>query len=371
MRQLNLKQKGAFDFVKDQTKGNGLSTYGGGLNEAARLWMQTLQNMLMHLFNTVYVCYFSFEGLVAKFFQKWNAELSKAVENEEGGFFGTSRGVELTDDPELLKRAINNCKEENVTHLFFSGGDGTARQVAELAPEFEKEGINLVFTLPNTVDGINGGYSIGLSMAVKAYVKLIRNLASSNLRTRNNMQWTVSAMILQGRNRDEILADVTKELEGKSIAGFKPDEYVLIVLPTNIKWDAETLIKQVNEADKPVLILISEGTGLTETKIECMFTKKVRVHVLGHLAQVNGELDSVDKNEIRQISLAMFPKLKEGIAMNKSFTIVIDKKGNKFKARIEDIGYFAKRNPRQNGKASMNDCRVKVLERNLPRREAS
>ena len=116
---------------------------------------------------------------------EYNEETKEWLENLRGTFLGTCRGIDLTD-PELFEQSILTLRAYNVNTVMVCGGDGSARQCDEIADAFYKNGINIIFAVPLTVDGINGGWSIGLTQAVRECVRQIENIAATSLETRDN-----------------------------------------------------------------------------------------------------------------------------------------------------------------------------------------
>ena len=78
---------------------------------------------------------------------------------------------------------------------------------------FEEVGINIVFAIPLTIDGINGGISLGIEQATRESVRQIENMAATSLETRDNEAFGVLCAEIQGRNRDDITAETLKHFD--------------------------------------------------------------------------------------------------------------------------------------------------------------
>ena len=341
-----------------------LLIYGGGLcdcaNEFMRRFMQRIK--FTGLFKESYVGLFSFESLVdTQFIRKWDAEIQEHAENSFGGFFGTNRDVNLVD-PKLRKKAIQNLKERDIKWVFVAGGDGSARQTAEIADAFHKEGINFCFVMPCTLDGIEGGKSIGLNQAVKVSLKAIKCLASTCLMTREKYKYPILVVELQGRNRDDVLANVLKKLDKiitnpdwvEGDLGFTVPK--IYVVPANYSWTREALSQCVNSTSEPTLVLISEGASYIDedgkkkkqkrSDLGELFDRKTRNFKVGHLSQVNDCTDEADRNDISKMVNSAVRLIREKIQTDdEPFSLVYDFDGNTI---VESIDYYAKLNPREN-----------------------
>lgn len=244
----------------NKTNSNALLIYGGGLCDSANavMWMTADKLKQTKTFDKVFVARYSFEALLnLSLIQEWGQILCQEAELAHGGFFGTCRDVRLTD-PKLRDEAISNLKLKEITWIFVCGGDGSARNCAEMAEDFEKEGIKIGFLLPCTVDGIEGSRSIGIRPAVRASIDIINQLASTCLNTRTKFTAPGLIVELQGRNRDDILANVIVQTE---LCKFE-HKTLIYAIPANYKWNLESLVNQVNDSENaqtPVLVLVSEG----------------------------------------------------------------------------------------------------------------
>lgn len=189
---------------------NVLISFGGGLIDCA---MQVILRIALNLseaniFKKIFIGEYSFESFYTQdFVHEYNKELIKKVKGARGTRFGTCRGINLTD-PILLTKSIQFLKANNITTIIVIGGDGSSRQVAEISAAFKTMGINIIFAIPLTIDGINGGKSIGMVPAVRESIRQTENMVSTSLMTRDNEKFGVVAVELQGRNRDDIMANV-------------------------------------------------------------------------------------------------------------------------------------------------------------------
>lgn len=341
-----------------------LLIYGGGLcdcaNEFMRQFMQRIK--FTGMFKEYYVGLFSFESLVdPQFILRWTSGLEERARNSLGGFFGTNRDVNLVD-PELRQKAIQNLKEREIKWVFVAGGDGSARQTAEIADAFHKEGINFCFVMPCTLDGIEGGESIGLSQAVKVSVKTIECLSSTCLMTREKYQYPILVVELQGRNRDDVLANVLKELDRIiSYPSWTEGRLGLTIpkiyaIPANYSWSKEALKECVNSTSEPTLVLLSEGASYIDEEgkkkrqkksdLENIFNRKTRSFKVAHLSQVNDCTDDADREAISKMVRSAVFMIRESIQKEDlPFSLVYNKDG---RAIVKPINYYAKLNPREN-----------------------
>lgn len=355
-----------------------LLIYGGGLcdcaNEFMRRFMQRIQ--FTELFKEYYVGLFSFESLVdSQFIRRWDSEIQEHAENSLGGFFGTNRDVNLVDS-ELRNKAIQNLKERDIKWVFVAGGDGSARQTAEIAEAFHKEGINFSFVMPCTLDGIEGGKSIGLNQAVKVSLNAIKCLASTCLMTREKYKYPILVVELQGRNRDDVMANVLKKLDEiitnpcwvEGDLGFTvPKVYVI---PANYSWSREDLKECVNATAEPTLVLISEGASYIDENgkkvkqkrgdLEKLFDRKTRNFKVGHLSQINDCTDEDDKEEILRMVNSAVSLISEYIPKEDTpFSLVYSKDGN---VMVKSIDYYAQLNPRENQHPTLDSSLERLIQ---------
>lgn len=336
----------------DKTYGNALLIYGGGLCDSANAVMRKNADKLVEtqLFSRVFIGFNSFEAMLnPSFIKEWGHGLCQQAELAHGGFFGTCRDVWLTD-PKLHEEAVSIMKAMGIQWIFVCGGDGSARNCAEISGDFEKEGIKIGFVLPCTVDGIEGSRSIGIRPAVRASIDIIDQLVSTCLNTRTKFTAPGLVVELQGRNRDDILANVIFQIE---LCKFD-HKTLIFAIPANYEWNMEHLVNQVNNPENeqiPVLILVSEGATnklisrfdmKTFEFIQKQFNRKTRTFEIGHLTQMNGQTDEDDMAEIDQMIAMAFEPMKKAIEKGKSFSVAYTEKG----ATIEDINYYQVLNPR-------------------------
>lgn len=328
-------------------KGNVLIIHGGGLVDASLYVLMRIAYNMVKIFNQVFIGEYSFESFFTpSFIREYNDSLIKEVIGKRGTYFGTCRGIDLCD-PILFERAIKCLKERNITTIIVAGGDGSSRQIAETIEAFSARGINIIFPVPLTIDGINGGLSIGITEAVKESVRQIENITSTSLKTRDNCEFGVVMVELQGRNRDDIMAKVLKKIvKHNRIADFKLSEIMLKVVPANIETDEEKLIDEINNSSEKTLVLISEGakfknSNLTIDNLSKKINRKVRSLVVGHPSQSN--------NMTSTGSIGIYEQwVDEACAI-----IAEDPYGSYCIANIEGayykkpIDYYAKLNPRK------------------------
>lgn len=342
--------------------GNCLLIYGGGLCDPANLFMRLMADKLtrMELFDKVFVGFYSFEAMLNEnFIKEWNDDVRAEAENAFGGYFGTCRDVNLATDSDLANKAKEILKKNNIQWVFVGGGDGSARQCAEIANNFKKDGIKVAFVMPCTIDGIEGSMSIGLRQAVKVSCKIIEQLSSTCLNTRSN--FTAPGLIVetQGRNRDDILAGVTKEIHDGNVK--ISSDVSVIAIPANYDWNSKALVKKVNSPEMeqtPVLILLSEGASIKRKDLKAMLTRKVRSFEVAHLSQVNGMTDAEDVEFLNNMLESTTAMLARAIACDKPFSIAYELGG----VSIQKINYYAQCNPKNNQKPTMNSNLEKILD---------
>ncbi|MBP3708429.1 MAG: 6-phosphofructokinase [Clostridia bacterium] len=363
---------------------NALVIYGGGLCDSAAFSLSEFAQNLSrkNWFNHVYVGFYSFRSLLcSKFIKEWSDDEYIKTVCVKGGYFGTARETDLTE-PGLIEHAIEVCKEKNIKWIFLGGGDGSARQMAEIRKRFEEAGIYFVFFMANTIDGIEGGYSIGLKSAVAVSIDRIKNVASTCLRTLDGNKFPAVVVVLQGRNRDDILANVMYILDQmETIGDFKKEEIELIAIPANgYKWQKRQHVKDrlflgvdpVSEFEvygKPKLIIMSEGADFPtdEEVLKSITGVKTRVNVVAHESQVNGLTTCEEESEIITIIAKTMEILQDALSKEMSFTIVTEKNVyGSFSCRTEGPDYFAMNNPRAGQNPTLDSKLWAAIEKYLP-----
>ena len=334
-------------------KGNAVVIHGGGLVDPSKIVLMRLaKDLVKKVYDKVYIGKYSFISLYKpEFLVEYNKVLQVSVEDKRGGYFGTCRDVFLTD-PALAERAIACLKEREISTVIVAGGDGSSRQVAEIIETFSKNAINIIFAVPLTIDGINGGISIGVNEAVLESIRQIENMASTSLETMDGEEFGVVIIELQGRNRDDILAGVLSYFcDKKKVADCPISELLLKVIPATIWTNEEALIRQINNSSKRTLILLSEGAEIKMQNLSKKIVRKVRSLVIGHPSQANEMTTNyqrgVYENYIQYICntiIAFHPK--ESYCIESKALIIP-------KAAIQPIDYYAKLNPKKNQKAKL------------------
>lgn len=333
-------------------KGNVLIVHGGGLVDASKLIILWIARWLFQnaIYDTIYLGKYSFLSFYdLSLWLEYNEKLEQFLEDKRGTFFGTCRGIDMTM-PDILAKAIKTLKEANISTVIVCGGDGSSRNCAEIHEEFQKNGINIIFAVPLTVDGINGGYAIGIDQAEREVVRQIENVAATSLETKDNGQFSVVAMEIQGRNRDDILAKVLQHFWRKgAISDCDLQDINLKVVPANYETNEAVLIEEIKNSKQRTLLLVSEGAKLKVNKLQDMVTnRKVRTHVVGHAVQSNGMTTSEDMERYAEWLddvvrlIAHMPY--------ESYCIVNDGVSR----RREPIDYYAKLNPRDGQKAEIS-----------------
>ena len=335
---------------------NVIIIHGGGLCEPSKHVLMRIAENLSKIYDKTYIGRFSFESLYTpEFIIPYNDELIQKVNGKRGSYFGTSRGIDLYNDSVRFKKSVECLKKRNIKTIIVAGGDGSSRQVAEINEAFMKHGINIIFPIPLTIDGINGGLSIGINEAVKESIRQIENIASASLQTRDYEQYSVVMVELQGRNHDDIMANVLKffDIEGH-IADYRLEELTLKVVPTTLESDSEKLIDEINNSSKRTLILLSEGAKdrnpiLSIHELTKRIDRKVRSLVVGHPLQSNNMSSHEDimcyDDWINTVCWFI---------LNDPYTSYSIANNNKVFSK-KPINYYAELNPRNGQKAELSE----------------
>jgi 6-phosphofructokinase len=331
--------------------GNLLIIFGGGLIDCGKQVILRLARNLSKssCFKTIYIGQYSFESFYTpELLRVYNDDLKENVKNARGTIFGTCRDINLSD-PILFKESIKCLKEHNIFNIIVVGGDGSSRQVAEISEALEENGINIVFAVPLTIDGINGGASIGLNQASRESIRQIENIVSTSLQTRDAGKFGVVMVELQGINRDDILASVLLHfLKEQKIADNNLSDILLRVVPATIKSDYKKLVEEVNSSSKPTLILVSEGAKVKISTLKKLIDRKVRTVVVGHASQSNNSTTEEDLEEYDKWLDQVSGIIENDI--NNSFCLV-NHNGKIWKVPID---YYAIHNPRKKQKAELD-----------------
>ena len=330
---------------------NLLIIFGGGLAEPAKYFLnRTAENLSnIRTFDNVFVGRYSFESLYTpEFICKYDRKLASIAKDKRGSFYGTCREINLCD-PVRFRRAIFCLKYYGIKTIVVEGGDGSSRQVAETVEAFNSHGINVIFPVPMTIDGINGGESAGVKEAVRLSVRDTEDMAATSLNTRDNEAFSVVVIKLQGRNRDDIIAEVLKYFDIKgSIADFPLNDVLLKVIPANYPCDIERLVKDVNSSYKRTLILLSEGSSVSIEDLKSKIKRKVRAFEVGHRSQSNNLMTEEDQKYYDKWIDSACKIVEEDpfgnycLAYNRG---VLEKK---------PIDYYALLNPKKNQKADLS-----------------
>ena len=324
-------------------------TFGGGLAEPAKQVVLRTAKNLSGIFDKVYVGRYSFEALYTpEFICEYNNEFVSIAEGKRGSFFGTCRGIDLCD-PIRFQRAIFCLKHFGITTLIVEGGDGSSRLVAETVEKFNDHGINVIFPIPMTIDGIEGGESVGIREAVRLSIRDTEDMVATSLNTRDLEAFGVVVIRLQGRNRDDIMANVLKhfDINGK-IADFPLDEILIKAIPANYPVSYERLIQEVNSSYKRTLILLSEGSSISIESLQRDIKRKVRSFEVGHRSQANGLTTDEDKLYYDK----WVDKACEFIRAEPFGNYCLAKIGEEIFKR--PIDYYARLNPKENQKATLS-----------------
>lgn len=331
---------------------NALFIHGGGLVDASKEVIVRIAEEIFgtNTYDNLFIGRYSFMSLYDLSFQiPYLKDTAKKMQDVRGTYLGTCRGIDLTN-PELLRQATEVLKYQNVKSVIVCGGDGSSRNCDEIHEEFRKNDISLIFAVPLTVDGINGSWSIGLDQAVRECVRQIENVAATSLETRDNGNFSVVAVELQGRNRDDILATTLQQLHRQGrVADCNLEDILIRVVPANYETNELKLLDEIRKSEKRTLVLVSEGAHLKVSKLqENMPNRKVRTVTVGHSVQSNGMTTEEDMqkysewltdvaNIIKADPFGDYCIVNDGISRWK-----------------EPIDYFAKLNPRNGQKATLS-----------------
>ncbi len=348
------------------TKGNCLLIYGGGLADSANYMMRTWADAFVATgkFDKIYVGFNSFAATQnPALIEEWTPELKAEAESSKtGGFFGTSRNV-MMSDPDVQKTAIEVLKSKDIDFVGCMGGDGSSRCSAAIADAFLAEGILWAFLMPATIDGIEGGRSFGLKAAVRTSCYIIEQLVSTCLNTLNVTEAPVLVVEVQGRNRDDILANVLYQMESGNI-NFGRCKPKVVAIPANQPTTAEGLF-ELRKVKEPVLILLSEGASVSKSEIKSFLSllngKKVRTFEVAHLSQMNGMTSQTEKQEINQAVAMAERKLPSLIDLNMPFAFVYDSDS----VILTDINYYAQKNPREGQHPTLDSELEDIVKRYL------
>lgn len=341
---------------------NAIIIHGGGLVDPSKEVILRLAEELKPVYASIKIGMYSFESLYnPDFILDYNDELVEELKTKRGTFFGTCRDINLSSN-EMINKVLANLITERIRTVIVAGGDGSSRQVAEIAGKLEKHGINIIFAVPLTIDGINGGRSIGIDQAVRESVRQIENIAATSLMTRDKEKFGVVTVELQGRNRDDIIASVLRYFwrQGR-VADCKLDEMDLWVVPANYPTDKMTLQYRVNCSDKRTLILVSEGAEVKISDLKKTIRRKVRSLVVGHPSQANEQTTKDDMKRYSQWLGDVGILIREN--PKNSFCIVNDG----VSCYIEDITYYATLNPRETQIPNLSKGLVDLMKRFMPK----
>ena len=241
--------------------------------------------------------------------------------------------------------------------------------------------------MPLTIDGIEGGYSLGLNPAVNVTKWCIEHLVSTCFMTADvpsdlqnddvtaeeieqASRNTVLCVETQGRNRDDIMATTLKKFDSSGrIADFPIEDIALFVVPANIEVPLDSLAERVKSEDKPTLVIYSEGApyGAKDMKEKFNKHRKTRSFKVGHLSQMNDMIEKSDLDEMNKIFELLIPKLSAGVQEGIPFSLVVRKGAmGSLSCEIAHIEYFATHNPRKGQIPTISYELKEVLEKYLP-----
>lgn len=340
--------------------GNALIFHGGGLVDPSKEVILKVARKIYdsEVYDRIYLGRYSFMSLYdTSLWAVYDKTTGNILKDARGTYFGTCRGIDVSK-PEIMKKSLMVLQANDISTIIVCGGDGSSRNCAEIAADFEKEGINIIFAVPLTVDGINGGYSIGLDQAVREAVRQIENVAATSLETRDNGEFSVVAVELQGRNRDDILTTVLQYFWRHGIvAECELNDILLRVVPANYETNQNALFEEINTSDKRTLVLVSEGAKIKVSDFQKNTHRKVRTVVVGHAVQSNGMTNIEDM--IKYSDWLDDVGRLIGESPYDTFSIVNDG----IARRKEPIYYYAKLNPRDGQKAEISKGLEELMKR--------
>lgn len=332
---------------------NAIAIHGGGLVDSSKDVISRLMDELheREAYKDMYLGKYSFESLCSgevSFWIKYNSKKMETIRTQRGTALGTCRGIDLTEQ-KLFERTVDMLNRFGTKTIIVLGGDGSSRQVAEICRNLEKRGINIIFPIPLTIDGINGGLSIGLEQAVRESMRQIENITATSLETRDNGKFGVVMVELQGRNRDDIIANVAREIcRQKKVADCNLENLLFRVVPANYETNAEKLISEINGSDERTLVLVSEGANIKIPELTQKINRKVRSLVVGHCSQSNG---MTTEEDMQKYSLWISDAASIITEDPKSSYCIVNDGISCYK---EPIDYYAKLNPREGQKAELS-----------------
>ena len=172
----------------------------------------------------------------------------------------------------------------------------------------------------------------------------------------DNGEFSVVAVELQGRNRDDILATVLQHFDRKGmIADWFLSKILLRVVPANYDTDDVVLIEEINSSKLPTLVMLSEGAELKISDLTKKITRKVRTVNVGHAVQSNGmtTLEDMERyNDWLTDVTNIISRDPYG-----SYCIVNDG----ISRYAEPIDYYAKLNPREGQDAELSPGLERLL----------
>jgi len=338
---------------------NVLIIHGGGLVDPSKEVIRTIAYGLRNqkVYDNILLGRYSFMSMYdPSLWFTYDENLDQVLKTTRGTYFGTCRGIDLTNT-RLMASSLYYLDGGNVKTVIVCGGDGSSRNCAEISEKFQKHGISIIFATPLTVDGINGGVSIGVEQATRESVRQIENLVATSLETRDNGEFSVVAVELSGRNRDDILANVLQYFWRKGyVADCKLTDILLKVVPANYETDENDLIETIKSSRLRTLLLVSEGAEFKIEKLEKMVeNRKVRTLRIGHLVQSNGLTTEEDMKAYSEWIADVVNLIAE--KPNESYCIVNDG----ISRWRENIDYYAKLNPRDGQKAEISKGLEKLI----------
>lgn len=345
-----------------RNRGNVLILHGGGLVDPSKIVICRIALNLLQQYPKVFIGLYSFESFLnPSYIVQYGNTLIRQTKNARGTVFGTCRGVDFEKHPELIPIAIKNLKQFNITRIIVPGGDGSVRQLSWLVDVFEFYGISIVFPVALTIDGMNGTKVIGIREAVKESVRQVENMVSTSLMTLTDHSFGVVALECQGRDRDDILANVIKVLVKKgTVADYSIDDLLVIAIPSNYYTNRKRLLTKIADSDKPTLVLLSEGSKI---KIPYLNNKlkdvrKFRSLVIGHTAQANQQTSQED---IKNIYYPWIDNACEYIIKypDSSFCLTMDDDG----LTMRPLEYLAKLNPRESATPTLSPELENILKK--------
>ncbi len=237
-----------------------------GMNAALKKFV----DMCAETGHEAYFVYDGYEGMIDGHIKKAAFNDVSGILHRGGTIIRSSRSKRFFEY-EYRKKAYENLKKHNISHLLVLGGDGSFRGLNKMAQEFD-----ITFTgIPATIDNdiSFSDYAIGVDTAlnvIRDAVDNIRDTASSFRR----------AFVIETMGREcGYLAAVSAAANGAEICMIPEIEF-------NWEENEKRLKKEFENGRSYLIAIIAEGCNKTKELgewIEKKFDIEMRVTILGHI----------------------------------------------------------------------------------------